>query len=103
MREDRQQRTLGGIEARVGMQGAVQAVITGGVFRQFRKLCETAWNEIMQRAVMKLVGVIPVIVVLEHHLPVPGILSAWRRRRSIGLGQPITFDGGGYCRQSRGE
>jgi hypothetical protein len=52
---------------------------------------------------MQLVGVVAVVVVLEHHLPVPGELAGHRRRQALGVRQVVIGDGVLDGGQARGQ
>ena len=93
LREDRQHGFLRGIETGVRMQGAVVAQVPGGVFGQLRKRCQGTGNEVVQWPAVQAIGVVAVVIVLEHHLPVPGKHTAGLRvAGQFGIDKIVTVD-----------
>ena len=101
--KDRQQCALRRVEARIGVQRAVVAQearigrIGLGKFGAF------GGHEIVQRPLVQLRGVIAVIVVLEHHLPVPGEDARFAGTLALGTGKVVMRDRLGDCGQAGGE
>ena len=79
--EDRQHGPLGGIEAGVGMERAIEAQEAGVGGIGVGKHRPLAGDEVVQRPAVQLAGVVAVVVVLEHDLPVPGELAGHGGRR----------------------
>ncbi len=85
------------------MGGAVEAQVAGGVGRQLGEDGQGAGHEVVQRPVVQLVGVIAVVVVLEHHLPVPGVPRGRAGAGAVGGGEAVAGDGVLHRGQARGQ
>ena len=84
------------------MQGAVEAQEAGVGGAGVREGRQFAGHEVVQRAAVQLVGVVAVVVVLEHHLPVPGEGTGHDRRPVAGA-EVVGCDGLGDLGQPRGQ
>ena len=89
--EQFQDAALQRIDGAVHVGRAVVTEIAGGVGGQFRKARQSARDHVMH-STMQAIGVVAVVVVFEHHLPVPRIGRGAIRPRPIGQFRFIILD-----------